>query len=43
MGKTSVTAYGNGGGPVSTIQSGFFTGRNVGGGTRSDAFGNRFA
>ena len=42
MGKTTATAYGNGGGPVSTISSGVFTGRTVGGGTRTDVFGNRF-
>jgi hypothetical protein len=41
-GKTSVTTYGNGGGSVSTIQSGVFAGRTVGGGARGDAFGNRF-
>jgi hypothetical protein len=41
-GKTSATTYGKGGGPVSTIQSGLFTGRTVGGGTRADVFGNRF-
>ena len=41
-GKTSATMYGNGGGTVSTIQSGFFTGRTIGGGTRTNIFGNRF-
>ena len=41
-GKTSVTTYSKGGGPVSTIQSGLFMGRTVGGGTRADVFGNRF-
>lgn len=41
MGKTSTTAYGNGGGPVSMIQSGFFAGRTAGGGTRDVVFGNR--
>ena len=40
-GKTSATTYGNGGGPVSTIQSGSFVGRTVGGGTRDVVFGNR--
>ena len=40
-GKTSTTAYGNGGGSVLTIQSGFFSGRTAGGGTRDSVFGNR--
>lgn len=42
MGKTSVTTYGQGGGPVTFIQSGTFAGRSVGGGTRDGVFGNRF-
>jgi len=41
QGKTKATVYGNGGGPVSTIQSGSFMGRTVGGGTRDGVFGNR--
>ena len=41
-GKTTATTYGNGGGPVTTIQSGFFAGRTVGGGARDNVFGNRF-
>jgi hypothetical protein len=41
LGKTSTTAYGNGGGPAAVIQSGFFTGRTAGGGTRDGVFGNR--
>jgi len=41
MGKTSVTAYGYGGGKVSTIPSGMFTGRTVGGGSRDNVFGTR--
>ncbi|KAF9652774.1 hypothetical protein BDM02DRAFT_2574042 [Thelephora ganbajun] len=41
LGKTSTTTYGSGGGPVSTIRSGIFTGRTVGGGTRANIFGNR--
>lgn len=41
-GKSTATAYGKGGGSVSTIQSGAFTGRTVGGGSRGDVFGNRF-
>ena len=41
-GKTAATTYGNGGGTVSTIQTGLFAGRTVGGGTRDSVFGNRF-
>ena len=42
VGKTAVTTYGKGGGQMSTIQSGAFTGRTAGGGSRSDVYGNRF-
>jgi len=41
QGRTKVTVYGNGGGQASTIQSGFFTGRTVGGGSRDGVFGTR--
>jgi hypothetical protein len=40
-GKNSATLYGQGGGPVTTISSGLFAGRTVGGGTRGGVFGNR--
>lgn len=42
LGKTSMTAYGQGGGPVTFIQSGAFAGRTVGGGTRDGVFGSRY-
>jgi len=40
-GKNTVTTYGKGGGPITTIQSGAFPGRTAGGGSRGDVFGNR--
>ena len=41
-GKKSASLYGNGGGRISTITSGLFAGRTVGGATRTNVFGNRY-
>lgn len=41
-GKSTATAYGNGGGKVTTISAGsIFAGRTIGGGTRGQVFGSR--
>jgi hypothetical protein len=40
-GQSSATPYGSGGGKVSTISSGQFSGRSVGGGTCEEIYGTR--
>lgn len=40
--KNSVSSYGRGDSKVSTISSGIFAGRTVGGGTRDQVYGNRY-
>lgn len=41
-GKSSASSYGNGNPKATTISSGLFSGRTIGGGTRGQVYGNRY-